>query len=244
MTLCACGCGEQIIQKVYHCNRPVKYLRGHHMRVKHHRKGKKKSIETIEKFKQTRRLNIKVAPLWLCECGCNEITFGGKRFICGHDRRNIPQSNAAKRKLSIANTGQHIHSEKQKKIWSKQRKGTRCGKNNPRYGKIAANGAGRGKRSYYISPLQGQVCFRSSYELAYAKYLDSIHELWMYEMETFDLGNTTYTPDFFLPRRELFIEIKGYMSEKSQQKINKFNEQYTFNLEIIGLKELKLLGVK
>jgi len=106
------------------------------------------------------------------------------------------------------------------------------------YGKPPASNVGRGKRSYYKSPLQGEVCFRSSYELLYAKYLDKNKILWMYEMETFDLGDTTYTPDFFLPKFEKFIEIKGYMSKIAQYKINKFLEQYPWNLEILYKKDL------
>lgn len=116
------------------------------------------------------------------------------------------------------------------------------GKLNHCFGKLPKSG-GHGIRSYYDSPLQGQVCFRSSYELAYAKYLDSIHELWMYEMETFDLGDTTYTPDFFLPRREKFIEIKGYKS-KEKTKMETFLEQYPWDLEILYREELLNLGVK
>ncbi len=48
-------------------------------------------------------------------------------------------------------------------------------------------------------------------------------------------GENKYTPDFFLPRKE-------YMLPKAQEKINQFKEQYPWDLEILGLKELKLLG--
>jgi hypothetical protein len=62
------------------------------------------------------------------------------------------------------------------------------------------------------------------------------------EMETFYLGDTTYTPDFFLPQFEKFIEIKGYMCKEAQEKINKFLEQYPWNLEILYKKDLINLG--
>jgi hypothetical protein len=99
-----------------------------------------------------------------------------------------------------------------------------------------------GKGSYYNSLLQGKVWLRSKYEIAYAKYLDSQNILWMYEEFTFDLGNTTYTPDFYLPEFEKFVEIKGYISPKSQEKINLFLEQYPWDLEILEYEQLKLLG--
>jgi len=97
-------------------------------------------------------------------------------------------------------------------------------------------------RPHYDSPLQGDVCFKSLYELAYAKYLDSKKILWYYEIETFDLGDNTYTPDFFLPQFEKFVEIKGYMGEESQEKINKFLEQYPWDLEILYNDDLVKLG--
>jgi len=123
-------------------------------------------------------------------------------------------------------------------------KGTRCGIENHNYGKPPAKGAGSGKGSYYDSCLQGKIWLRSTYELAYAKYLDEHKILWMYEMETFDLGDTTYTPDFFLPQFEKFIEIKGWMRKEYQEKIDKFREQYPWDLEVLFKEDLVKLGVK
>ncbi len=120
----------------------------------------------------------------------------------------------------------------------------RSGKKNPMYGKKAARLSGIGKGNYYDSPLQGKVWLRSSYEIAYAKYLDEYKILWMYEMETFELSNEmTYTPDFFLPQFEKFIEIKGYMKPESQIKINKFLEEYPWDLEILYKEDLIKLGI-
>ena len=71
---------------------------------------------------------------------------------------------------------------------------------------------------------------------------DKIGELWLYEIERFNLGNTTYTPDFFLPRLEKFIEVKGYLYEDSKKKIEMFKEQYPWILEVLYCKDLKQLG--
>ncbi len=163
-------------------------------------------------------------------------------------RKYTPLSEETKIKISINGTGKHTacgwnQTEESKLQNSKSHKGLLCVKKNGMYGRPPSPLANRGIRTWYMSPLQGQVCFRSSYELAYAKYLDSIHELWMYEMETFELGQMTYTPDFFLPRRELFIEIKGYMTKDAQTKINQFKEQYPWDLEILFGKDLKLLKI-
>ena len=75
------------------------------------------------------------------------------------------------------------------------------------------------------------------------KYIDEHKILWYYEIQTFELSNEmTYTPDFFLPKYEKFIEIKGYMNEESQEKIDKFIEQYPWDLEILYKDDLIKLG--
>jgi hypothetical protein len=66
------------------------------------------------------------------------------------------------------------------------------------------------------------ILMRSTWEVAYAKYLDKQNIKWLYESKTFDLGNTTYTPDFYLPESNTYVEIKGWMRKKSQEKIEKF----------------------
>jgi len=176
------------------------------------------------------------------------VAHKGRKFTEEHKQnisianKGVLRSNETKCKISAANKGKIFTKEHKQKI-SIARKGKYCGKENFNFGNVPPACCGYGVHSHYLSPLQGEVCFRSSYELAYAKYLDSISELWMYEMETFDLGDTTYTPDFFLPRLEKFVEIKGYMLPKAQDKINQFREQYPWDLEVLRLKELKELGV-
>lgn len=86
-----------------------------------------------------------------------------------------------------------------------------------------------GSKCPYISKYNTVVTFRSTWELEFAKYLDNINELWYYEFWTFDLGNTTYTPDFYLPRKELFVEIKGWWyNEQSKIKYERFLKEYCF----------------
>lgn len=147
-----------------------------------------------------------------------------------------------KEKIRQKNLGRrHTEEEKQKMRINKP---NRSGKNNHMYGKPSPHGCGRGKGCHYNSPLQGVIWLRSTYELVYAKYLDEHKILWYYEIETFDLGDTTYTPDFFLPKGEKFIEIKGYMSPKYQKKINIFLEQYPWDLEVLFKDDLIKLGIK
>lgn len=70
------------------------------------------------------------------------------------------------------------------------------------------------------------IWFRSSYEVAYAKWLDRLNIKWLYEKGTFDLGNCTYTPDFYLPESDTFIEIKGYWRIDAKKKFKLFKKLY------------------
>ena len=98
----------------------------------------------------------------------------------------------------------------------------------------------------YLSKLQGKIYLRSTWELAYAEYLDSIGELYLYELRGFKLNDgSSYYPDFYLINENKFIEIKGWMSLKAQNKINLFKKDYPNILfEIFYRDDLKKLGLK
>lgn len=203
-------------------------------------------------------------PYCLCGCGhkvnVNPKYYsiykrenGYKKFINGHharvnnDMKGKHHSEEAKLKM-----------RKNRQVWSEERKKkfseNRLGNKNPNYG-ISPKNLGYGNRSYYQSPLQGEVCFRSSYELKYAQYLDSIGEPWFYEAEALEMvingKETTYRPDFSLPLKCEFIEIKGYMSQKSQLKCDKFKEELDdeelmgiFGYKVLFREDLQKLGIK
>lgn len=84
---------------------------------------------------------------------------------------------------------------------------------------------------------------RSSWEIAYAGWLDRWGISWEYEPRI-DLGDgIRYYPDFLLADGR-YIEIKGYFSPKAKRKIELFKERYPdFTLEILREAELKQLGV-
>jgi len=85
---------------------------------------------------------------------------------------------------------------------------------------------------------------RSSYELAYAKWLDKQEIEWQYEPKTFDLGTTTYTPDFYLPETDEWIEIKGYWRDDAKKKFKLFKKKYnSMNIKLLMEKDLKERGI-
>lgn len=86
---------------------------------------------------------------------------------------------------------------------------------------------------------------RSTWEIKYAKYLDKQGIKWLYESKTFDLGNTTYTPDFYLPETKEYIEIKGYWHNDALNKFLAFELLYPeIKIKILQKSELIKLGIK
>lgn len=58
------------------------------------------------------------------------------------------------------------------------------------------------------TPYRGFL-FRSRLEARWAYFWDQMGVEWEYEAEAYDLGDIRYLPDFRLPTRRLWVEIKG-----------------------------------
>lgn len=91
-----------------------------------------------------------------------------------------------------------------------------------RYGKPAAHGYG----AWYTK----DIWMRSSWEIAVATLLDKMHVRWEYEPEAFPITyegkQGTYRPDFYLPDKHLYIEVKGYWRDDAKVKFEAFTSQY------------------
>lgn len=100
----------------------------------------------------------------------------------------------------------------------------------------------------------GEQYFRSSWEANYARYLNllikmKIVDRWEFEPETFwfnDIkrGIRSYKPDFKVWYKGeinyVFVEIKGWMDNKSKTKIKRFQKYYPqHKLEIVDKKAYK-----
>ena len=73
----------------------------------------------------------------------------------------------------------------------------------------------------------GNQFFRSSWEANIARFLDYYGIEWIYEPQRFNLGNTTYLPDFYLPVTSYFLEVKGYYRNTEwKEKIRLFRENH------------------
>jgi len=120
-----------------------------------------------------------------------------------------------------------------------------------KYQKISERMKGKGNPNYGKPPLHiksikyKDIWMRSSWEVLYAQYLDENNIKWQYEPKTFDLGNITYTPDFYLPKFNKYIEIKGFWRGQTKHKFVLFNLlNPEIDIELLMRDELKVLGIK
>jgi hypothetical protein len=52
--------------------------------------------------------------------------------------------------------------------------------------------------------------FRSRLEARWAVFFDVLNIQWEYEKEGYELDGVRYLPDFWLPRQQMWVEVKGY----------------------------------
>ena len=110
------------------------------------------------------------------------------------------------------------------------------GKNNSMFGKAVS--------SSHFNIYYKTINFRSSWEANFAKWCDGSGIKWEYEPKAFNLGNTTYRPDFYLPEFDCWIEIKGYWRKDAREKVNKFiSLNPSINFKLFEKQELQEIGV-
>ena len=61
--------------------------------------------------------------------------------------------------------------------------------------------------------------FRSRLEARWAVFFDAAGIVWDYEREGFRLPSGMYLPDFWLPRQQCFVEVKGHEPTESEERI-------------------------
>lgn len=101
--------------------------------------------------------------------------------------------------------------------------------------------AGRCKKIKYSSPIAGDVLLDGNWEFEFAKFLDKVKVNWKRNKNRFsyfyDNANRFYTPDFYLVDEKIYIEVKGYKTEKDDAKWN----QFPHVLKIIMKDEIRLI---
>ena len=88
------------------------------------------------------------------------------------------------------------------------------------------------------------IWMRSSWEIKFAMWMDLSNIKWKYEPRFFELKKSTYTPDFYLPEFDCYIEIKGYWRKDAKQKFVQFKKIYNnISIFLFNQKKLQLIGV-
>ena len=161
--------------------------------------------------------------------------FGHPRgFLGGH------HTESAKARIAAAHTGRKLGKDSiRKAVLSKIQK----------YGR-AGFCSGRGSWKSGWKTVGGRRCFfRSSWELEYARHLESLKQAgeilnWEFEPKTFplDLGETfsAYAPDFLVQitsTQHEWREVKGWMDSRSTQKLAAMAEQHPEQRVVIIGKE-------
>ena len=118
------------------------------------------------------------------------------------------------------------------------RNGTiKCGRHNGMFGRPSHGG----RRTFHRLATGIIVSMRSTWEAAFACYLESISVPYLYEPKTFDFGNLTYTPDFYLSGVDLWVEIKGFMRKDDERRIALLKQGH--QVLIIGNQEYRELNL-
>ncbi len=127
------------------------------------------------------------------------------------NRIGKPLSESAKIKLSKFHLGKTLTKEHRRKL------------------SLAHKPNGFGRRKWSYEGKNGIIPMRSKWEVRVANYLDKNDYDWKYEIQTFDLEYSTYTPDFFIMEGDKIvkvIEVKGWLRDKDALKIERFIETY------------------
>lgn len=75
-------------------------------------------------------------------------------------------------------------------------------------------------------------------EGVFAREMDRAGIAWLYEPRRFRLSWCTYKPDFYLPELDVWVEVKGIMTDVSLRKIQSFREETGKTLTVVMWSEL------
>jgi hypothetical protein len=89
------------------------------------------------------------------------------------------------------------------------------------------------------------IDLHGTWELKYAQYLDSVGISWIRNTDSFSYifegKDRKYTPDFYLPETDEYVEIKGYKTEKDESKWIQFPSHK--KLKVLMKEQLQSLGI-
>jgi len=96
--------------------------------------------------------------------------------------------------------------------------------------------AAKGKNGIRLD-ISPEINFYSRWEANFARVLNLLDIKWEFQYKTFDFGSQRYTPDFYLPEHNLFIEIKNFLSDFSLKRHQEFKKLYPDEKLLLVLKD-------
>lgn len=141
----------------------------------------------------------RVKPFPLCKCGC-DLPVSDRR--ASHKRGHGPHQPFLGYK----------HSPETKKVISHK------------VTDRLADGHHYQRRFQYGGP-KGDILMRSAWEVEIAEWLDYLDLDWKYEAKSFETSLGLYTPDFYLPLFDVYVEVKGYWYEDAIRKVRAFEDE-------------------
>lgn len=85
--------------------------------------------------------------------------------------------------------------------------------------------ASRGKAGIR-KDIDNKTYFFSRWEANMARIYNYLGIKWIHQPQSFDIGNQSYTPDFYLPDQGEYIEVKNFLGDYSRNRDDKFRELY------------------
>lgn len=81
------------------------------------------------------------------------------------------------------------------------------------------------------------IYFYSRWEANFARLMHFLHIAWIHQPKTFQFTSQKYTPDFYLPETDTYIEIKNFLSDYAKNRDGQFRELYPRLTLILILKD-------
>jgi hypothetical protein len=82
--------------------------------------------------------------------------------------------------------------------------------------------------------IDNNIYFYSRWEANMTRLFNFLCIKWIHQPRMFDLGSQNYTPDFYLPDYDLYIEVKNFLGKYSKIRDRKFRKLYP-NINLILL---------
>lgn len=106
-----------------------------------------------------------------------------------------------------------------------------------------SSGSRQGRWMFSL-PTGDKIKMRSGFEIIYAEHLVRSGVEFEYEAKSFMLSmGKTYTPDFYLPERDEYVEVKGYFRPESKVKVDAFIKETGLSLRLVMVDDIrKIVG--